>query len=438
MNRVRAHSGYTFLAIATAFAALAARAVAAAGQGADGSTLSVALLSVGPGHPFVSWMGHAALVVTNARTGQSLEFDYGVVPYGIATRRGLITGVLTAYAAEHDANVARRQYVADGRSIRVQSLALTPVERLELLRRLVADQGPGRQGYLYDYRMNNCTTRIRDLLDDVTGGTLRRAGSTPAPMTLRVIGHRYAAARPLVATLFDLAMNNEIDQPITGWDAAVFPDQLADLVARAMRTDSAGFRHPLADDLAGVPSAPVMPKPRYYALFLLVGVAVGSVILLAGVAARAGARTGRAILGAATALVGGVLGTMGLLLAAAWIFTSYTFARHNANLLLLNPMMLAAVPLGVRFAKGSARADRWLRGLTGLSLIAGVGAVALHFTGNFAQDNWQAVVLVLPILAGTAGAFDLARPQPVRTPGSAPVDTNVAPTLLTTCTPPQR
>lgn len=403
-------------AIAVILVAVTLRTTPASAQGVDGSSPNVALLTEGPGGPFFSWMGHSALVVTDQSTGAARVFDYGVVPDGPATVRGLIDGDLTAYMGEHELTAEYRSAVQQGRSIRLQQLALAPAARLELLRLLREDQRQSA-GYRYDNRTDNCATRIRDLLDRVTQGALRRAGSVSAATTLRTLGFRYTAVSMPVSLLMDVAMNDEVDGPATRWDAAAFPAELALLVASSTISGPSGPSRALAIDGTSIASPrpdPPRPLPERRGLLLLIGMAAAATAILLGAAARGGARIPRIILGASIAIVGGVLGILGTVLAAAWLFTDYSFARHNANLLLINPLLLGAVPFGVRYAAGSVRAASMLQRSSRILLVIALltlAGKALHFVD---QDNSLVILLVLPLLGGLTAALQLQAKRPLR------------------------
>ena len=102
------------------------------------------------------------------------------------------------------------------------------------------------------------------------------------------------------------------------------------------------------------------------------------------------------------------MGMSGLIMLIAWVGTDYTFARHNANVLVLNPALIAAIPLGMAVARGSARARRWLRYLTAFACVTAAGALSLHAFAGPAQDNWQLLLLALPVVAGLTGALSIA------------------------------
>jgi hypothetical protein len=384
-----------------ALVALMLGAAVARGQAANGDQLTVSLITVGPGPEFFSWFGHSALVITDARTGRERLYDYGVFFRSALTAGNLLRGTITASAGEWDAPLQERAWRAAGRTVSVQRLALTPPQRLDLQHRLTMIPLAADRTYRYNFQTDNCTTRIRDLLDRVTGGALRRAGIGSTATTVRAIGYPYLTSYWVLAG-FDL-LNNQVEHASTQWEAALYPEQLASLVARTTLGDGSGEAHPLAARFA----SPVMTRQSALTgtRFLQLGLGLGAISLLAGMLARGGSSAGRLLLGAWIALAGGTVGVAGAVLGAGWLFTAYPFVRHNANLLLVNPLLLVAIPLGIGYATGSARAARMFRPLANILMLLVIAWLTVNALVPLHQDSQYILRLILPALLGLAGGL---------------------------------
>ena len=75
---------------------------------------------------------------------------------------------------------------------------------------------------------------------------------------------------------------------------------------------------------------------------------------------------------------------------------------------MLNPLLLAAVPLGLWYASGKARAGRPLFRLLVVAAIGGVFAIIMKAMPGFDQDIWSTVLLVCPTVAGLSVRLRLA------------------------------
>jgi hypothetical protein len=78
------------------------------------------------------------------------------------------------------------------------------------------------------------------------------------------------------------------------------------------------------------------------------------------------------------------------------------YIQQNINLLFINPLFLAAVPLGIFSATGKLTAlkpERWLRILWTYAAAAGILTQLLKVLPIFSQQNQPAAALILPAAA---------------------------------------
>lgn len=110
-------------------------------------------------------------------------------------------------------------YEAEDRDIFVQTLPLTSAQARALETKLWASLEGDDSRYHYDHFSENCTTRIRDLVDAATDGKLRVGGDREYPLTYRELGARgYASAPPLVA-IADFVFGRSLEDHPTVWQA---------------------------------------------------------------------------------------------------------------------------------------------------------------------------------------------------------------------------
>jgi hypothetical protein len=95
-------------------------------------------------------------------------------------------------------------------------------------------------------------------------------------------------------------------------------------------------------------------------------------------------------------------------------FTNHDYTYNNMNLFFVNPLLLAAVPLGILYAFPSDpfRGNFWgflLQALWSYVAAGGVLSIILHIMPRFWQRNEPTLVLVLPFAAVLSFAPDLIR-----------------------------
>jgi hypothetical protein len=376
------------------------------------SGVRVYLLTAGPGGDFFTWFGHTALIVADARRGRDYWYDYGIIDGVMGAsaeqRRGAIRARMIRSARPAERLAALE---ADDRDVEIQELLLAPAQADTLAALLETDLGTiGRRGYAYRHTGDNCTTRIRDVIDRATGGALRRAVAGDVAGTVRNEGYRRVASRNMaMGVLGDVLTGRTIDERMTRWDALFLPAELARAVGATRLTSGA----PLAVTRLHVASrthfVPARVPPHGRVLFAIGTVFAACCVVLARFARR-GRGMARALLGAHAALAGLLLGLLGCGIVYGWTMTQFTLAYANENILLANPLALLAVPFAVAYAVGSTRAAGPLRLAWTVLACGAILALGLKALPSFDQQNWRIIALVLPISLGLAAALHIARP----------------------------
>ena len=370
-----------------------------------GEDLRITLITFGPGSDVASMFGHSALYVADSAKLEGRVYNYGMFSFDNTLLVRYALGKLTFWLGESGLERTLRIYQAQGREIVMQDIVLEPAERAAFAAYLAWNALPENRGYLYDHFLDNCATRPRDVIDGFTGGALRRVSAHPARMSLRDHVRRYTAPHPAVSLLFDFLLNADVERPITGWDEAFLPAELAaDVVAAGIATPPRIIAS--AVDRPAIAEAPPRLGPS---MFL-----VGSLTAALGVLLAALARRGRGwlrLFGAHQLVVGMVVGLPGLVLALLWAITEHRAAYANENLLLANPLTLVVALAGAALlVRPSARTQLILEVLWLSLAITGIFAVVLKVLPLFEQDNGPLVALLLPInLGGALAAVVLRR-----------------------------
>lgn len=357
------------------------------------------LVTYGPGEIYWQRFGHNAIWIRDEGLGLDHVFNFGFFDFEQkGFLRHFVQGRLLYFSAAQPAQSEFAQYINENRSIRAQRLALTSEQALELADDLVREVQPENRDYLYDYYLNNCSTRVRDALDVALGGALReRFAASPAKMNWRDHTRRLTVPDYWLYLGLELGLGSKVDRPVSRWDEFFIPAELAQGVAE-IRFEQAGSAALLvAEDVALFSStAPEPPQetaswwPRYLLIAgLILAAAAVLVRLVPGVSALALARVWLFL-----------AGIVGAALISLWFFTDHEAARQNWNLALFNPLWLLgavsrrlAVPVG------------WLIvGVAGLSVLAPL----------FPPHQYTADVLAAFLLVNVAAAWVLLRAGPGR------------------------
>src|ERR1041384_1463687 len=131
------------------------------------SDIKFELMSVGPGREIYEWFGHNAIIVTNVRTGQSIAYNYGLFEFDEGFLGRFIAGRMMYTQDFDDTQREIKYYINSDRSIWIQELNLTSLQKARLWEIL---QKQNKQKHLYNYYDANCSTKVRDALDYALDG----------------------------------------------------------------------------------------------------------------------------------------------------------------------------------------------------------------------------------------------------------------------------
>lgn len=369
--------------------------------------LLIKLVTFGPGDDVYNFFGHNALVVEDTARHMAGLYNFGMFSFGPDMLPNYMKGKLTFWVAETPVRATFAHYIDMNRSIHVQELDLAPAARADLARALAWQVLPENREYLYDHYFDNCSTRLRDLIDRAVGGQFHAALDKPARMTHRGHTMRMTQKSPLVAFALVFWMNDRQERPIKQWDELFLPSELEQQVAHLQYKNAAGQTVPLVAASYAVfearrPPIPVTPATGW-PWTLALGCFGGGLFWLTAVWwKRSGSKLARALFGLEHAAWGtllGVIGTAGFLM---WAFTEHKVTFRNENQLLANPLTLLWLPLGIAIAFGSTRALTWTRyvfyALAGMSLLL----LVLKLLPTFDQDTLLPMTLLLPLNLGGA------------------------------------
>lgn len=187
----------------------------------------IELVTLGVGDRIFEKFGHAALCLRyHDPSFIPVCFNYGVTDFdagGALVFRFLRNEQRFWVEAESVGSLVGF-YTWEDRDIWVQTLTLSDAGKREIEAKLWFDQKEENRYYIYDHFHDNCTTRIRDIIDHASGGKLRAGADEPFPLTFRQLGARgLASAEPLVA-IADFVLGRALDVTPTLYQAMFSPD----------------------------------------------------------------------------------------------------------------------------------------------------------------------------------------------------------------------
>lgn len=297
------------------------------------------LVTFGPGQAYWERFGHNAIWLREPAAGLDHTFNFGFFDFEqedffLRFIRGKMMYFSVAQPAARDFEFYQQQ----DRSIRLQKLKLDSVQYLRLRDYLLAEIKPENRNYHYDYYYNNCSTRIRDAIDIAFGGEFGHVTKNiPADMNFRQQTRRLTESQYWYYAGLEMGLGFPVDQAISRWDEMFIPMVVAEEVSSS--TLSAG-EVMVSQDIqlytSTLPQPPVVPT-AVWLRYLMGG------LLLAGLYFFAVRFMSRRWAGRLSLLWALLLTAGGLVLSFLWLFTDHSVAVNNANVLLLNPLLILAV-----------------------------------------------------------------------------------------------
>jgi hypothetical protein len=357
------------------------------------SAPKVALVTFGPGRIYWERFGHNAIIIDDPAAGGRVSYNYGVFDFQETHfLRNFALGHMHYSLDAEPLDEDLETYVAEGRSVTVQMLDLTPVQARQLADFLAWNAQPQNADYPYDYFLNNCSTKVRDALNRALGGTIeQQLARRPAPHTYRFDAVRLISPDFWFALGMDMGLGPNADGPLNLWQETFVPSVLSRALRDVAVRNTNGDPLPLVRDEEVVLPGRLPPEPAAPAElrlpFLAIGVGLAALLLWLARSSGRLHRVSFALLAVAWWLI---CGFSGFVLAGLWGLTDHWAAWRNENLLLLDPLCLILPVVWWR-------APRIARYLATLVAAAALISLIIRTLPGLYQTNLAFIALTVPV-----------------------------------------
>ncbi len=341
------------------------------------------LVTVSPGAAPFSFIGHSSLWLRVPERGIDHLVEFGAINSDKQEPlSALLLGDLRCWWAGGKVASRVRKYTRAERRSTAQRLLLDAETVAALESTLVGSANAGEDApEAFHWQSNSCASRVRDLIDDAHRGALRSGTAEPAPLNPRQEVLRHLQEQWWAWLGWGFLAGRGVDRPVARWDALFAPQRLSQAV------DELGLVGPACQLTDGAHAWPKPSPPRWAArLWGIGGLLAAGVLVLA----RRGHRRTLTALVSAWAILFGVLGALGMALAATSALDAY---GSNENWWQANP---ATLLLPLCLGRSWGRPVVW--GLLGLSTVG----LLLEVTPWNQQDNLAFIGLIWPVLVAVA------------------------------------
>ncbi len=304
----------------------------------------VSLLTISPGDELYSTFGHSAIRISDPGQFIDINYNYGTFDfYSPGFYMKFLRGYLNYIISSNNSYVEMEYWNRTNRLITEQVLNLSPAQKQKLFDYLQDNLRPENRTYRYKFFTDNCSTRLRDVLQIACGDSLLFDQRLNTDSTFRQWIDKYAHENGQEWADFgmDLAIGRDSDRK-TGWaDAMFIPDNLMKALDSAtIRTASGTEKFVLQKydlnqihaEKKGTTGGPVL---FFMILFLLVAGFTGFQVM----------RKQNSL--AFDRVFFSVLGVAGWILFLLWFGTDHGVTRYNLNILWASPLVFpAALAIG--------------------------------------------------------------------------------------------
>ena len=342
------------------------------------------LVTYSPGEVYWQRFGHNAIWLRDPSRGIDHVFNSGFFDFkqeNFFSR--FVQGRMLYFSNAQPVEQEFRQYQLENRGILVQKLDLDFMQYERLAAYLLQQVQLESRDYLYDYYLDNCSTRMRDALDVALDGRLRPVLSQQAAgQNFRAHTRRSVALDFWYYLALESVLALPVDRAISRWDEMFLPAVVSQVAREFKLDDKALVSAEHTVFTGGSFQAPVKP-PQVWWHYLGAGTLL---MLFFGILGRfAGPVMSRGSVNAWLMIAGG----SGCLLLYLWLLTNHQAAGPNINVLLMNPLFL----LGLW---------RPLRSFAAILLAGGLVLAVIQALVPAGQFNLDVLSFVFPLNAACA------------------------------------
>lgn len=187
----------------------------------------ISLLTCSPGDELYSQFGHSALRVKDIPNNLDIVFNYGTFNFNTPNfymkfARGKLKYMLSYSSYDR----FKREYVAEKRGIIEQKLNLSTEAKNQLFKALIRNYQPENRYYHYDFLFDNCSTRIRDIIEKNSGSTISFNYETIKTKTFWNLLDPYINQSKWIFLGIHLALGMPCDIEATPYQHMFLPDHL--------------------------------------------------------------------------------------------------------------------------------------------------------------------------------------------------------------------
>ncbi len=292
----------------------------------DSSRLRISLLTCTPGEELYSIFGHSAIRIIDSNNVTDYVYNYGTFNFddeGFYLK--FVRGKLLYYVSLERADDFIYNYMASGRGITEQLLNLSADEKITVQKALNENLKEENKYYKYDFFLDNCTTRLRDIITNNKNPKPALPAVMPVNTRFRQAIHAYLdkGGQYWSKLGIDILLGAPTDKIMTAAEQEFLPDNLMSALDSSKNVKIIASKTNLYE-IGGQKNednlfAPMLCFSLLFLMIFLISLSKSkfSTIFLIGF----------------DHVFFFIIGLLGILLILMWVATDHTMTKNNFNLI---------------------------------------------------------------------------------------------------------
>jgi hypothetical protein len=349
----------------------------------DSSRLRISLLTCSPGEELYSIFGHSAVRIIDSNSVTDYIYNFGTFDFDqdefyLKFMRGKLLYFVSAERTDDFINA----YAYEKRGITEQVLNLSATEKKKMQQALNENLKEENRFYKYDFFLDNCTTRLRDLISNNKTTTPILPAVMPQQTTYRQAIHRYLEKgdQRWSELGIDILLGARTDKIMSASEQQFLPDNLMYTIDSCKNIAMVKEKSVLYSPLNETEKVALFSPLNCFLILLIFIFGIG---FIKHPLAQKFLNTFDVLFFIATGLIG-------VLLILMWVATDHSMTKNNLNLFWALP-----TNLWVAFQLNNNR--RWI--LSYLRVVVVISSLLLVFWRFLPQEfNTSLIPIVILIL----------------------------------------
>ncbi len=301
----------------------------------DSSRIRISLLTCTPGDELYSIFGHSAIRIIDSNSVTDYVFNYGTFNFeddGFYLK--FIRGKLLYFLSVENSQDFMYEYSSMRRGITEQVLNFSAEEKKQIEYALIENLKDENKYYKYDFFLDNCTSRLRDIILKYKSPKINISAVMPINTTFREAIHEYLdKGKQYWSKLgIDILLGMPTDKIMTPLEQTFLPDNLMNCLDHSKSSSIVVSKEIIISNQQPTIEPTVFTPTNFFIALLLIFILIN--LIQSPIAKKC------------AVVLDGIIffstGALGILLILMWTSTDHSMTKNNYNLLWALPTNIMA------------------------------------------------------------------------------------------------